>query len=218
MPLFEALDWVRDEVPHGAALNMAIDEVLLRTVEKPTLRTYRWARPALSFGYFVRFTEVEPLASGRELVRRWTGGGIVPHGDDFTFSLIVPRSHPSSQLSPPESYRLIHEAVAQAVGGAELAPATAEKVSESCFENPAASDVMIRGRKVAGGAQRRSAHGMLHQGSVQVLAWTLAFGEELAVDLARRPARAGITDETLTAATLLAQQRYGTEAWLKRCH
>ena len=44
--LFEKMTEVLDPEPHGAALNMAIDEALLRTATEPLLRIYRWARPA----------------------------------------------------------------------------------------------------------------------------------------------------------------------------
>ena len=33
-------------------------------------------------------------ASQREIVRRWTGGGVVPHGDDLTYSVIIPAQSP----------------------------------------------------------------------------------------------------------------------------
>lgn len=216
MPLFEELECVVDDEPHGAALNMAIDEVLLRLVEKPVLRVYRWARPALSFGYFVKLAEVEPLAARRELVRRWTGGGVVPHGDDFTFSLIVPREHPVGRLSAPESYREIHAVVAAALGGAELAVADAPETSNACFENPRQSDVLMSGTKVAGGAQRRSAKGLLHQGSLRVPGLPFAFGETLAAELAEHAVLARLHGATLKAAEEVAAERYATDEWLHR--
>src|SRR6187402_3922001 len=98
---------MHDPEPHEAALNMAIDEVLLRTVPGPLLRVYRWTRPAVSMGYFDRIIDAEALADGRDLVRRWTGGGLVEHGEDVTYTLIVPRQHPLCTQSAAESYRLI---------------------------------------------------------------------------------------------------------------
>src|SRR5262245_2042754 len=100
---------------------MAIDEALLHAAQAPMLRVYRWTRPAVSFGYFGRWTEVERSWPQREAVRRWTGGGIVPHGDDVTYSLIVPRAHPFCTLGPLEGYRAIHEALAAAIGDVSLA-------------------------------------------------------------------------------------------------
>jgi lipoate-protein ligase A len=74
-----------DPEPKAAALNMAVDEALLISATAPILRFYRWRAPALSFGYFGRYAEVDNQAGGREIVRRWTGGGIVLHGDDLTY-------------------------------------------------------------------------------------------------------------------------------------
>ncbi len=105
--LFEDMVEVIDEEPHGAALNMAIDEVLLRHAQMPLLRVYAWTQPALSFGYFGRVAEIVPDSSARETVRRWTGGGIVRHGSDLTYSVIVPRGHPFFRLRPLGSYAAI---------------------------------------------------------------------------------------------------------------
>lgn len=79
---------VYDDLDAGsAAFNMALDEALLESAAAPLLRFYRWRRPALSFGYFGRYDEAAAQSSHREIVRRWTGGGIVPHGDDLTYSV-----------------------------------------------------------------------------------------------------------------------------------
>ncbi len=68
---------------------MAIDEVLLTTARPAILRFYRWNAPSVSFGYFVRFAEAREIAGDRAVVRRWTGGGIVPHGEDLTYSIMI---------------------------------------------------------------------------------------------------------------------------------
>src|SRR4051812_50217480 len=73
--LFGRLQVCRDVSPHSAAMNMAIDEALLEMAIVPTIRFYGWRSPALSFGYFGRFSDVAIYAAERDLVRRWTGGG-----------------------------------------------------------------------------------------------------------------------------------------------
>src|SRR6476646_9160190 len=150
---------------------MAIDEALLETVAIPSLRVYRWRKPALSFGYFGSFSDGANQQRTREIVRRWTGGGIVPHGDDLTYTIILPASHPFFARSSPEIYRALHEAIRSALQkneiAAELSSGAAPKISEACFANPVRADVMSRGRKIAGAAHRRSRAGLLHQGSIQ---------------------------------------------------
>ena len=91
MPVFDILDFVPDPLPRPAAVNMAMDEVILKEVSVPTLRTYCWLRPAVSFGCFEKFSSVVEEYADRESVRRWTGGGVVLHGEDLTYSLSVPK-------------------------------------------------------------------------------------------------------------------------------
>src|SRR5688572_28350168 len=88
--------------PGGAAWNMAMDEALLTAAKVPVLRVYRWETPALSFGYFLSWQAAQEEGRGRVLIRRWTGGGLVEHGDDFTWSLIVPSGIPFSRTRPAE--------------------------------------------------------------------------------------------------------------------
>ena len=165
--LFEHLTEVLDREPHDAPLNMAIDEVLLCRAITPQLRVYRWSAPAVSFGYFVASKDVAAQWPQRELVRRWTGGGAVPHGDDLTYTLVVPRSCAFFSLPLADSYRAIHERIASLLPDSRMSERTDPKTSDACFENFAQHDVMIDGRKIAGAAQRRTREGLLHQGSIQ---------------------------------------------------
>ena len=215
--LFKELTEVLDPEPHPATLNMAIDEVLLRTAGGPLLRVYRWARPAVSFGYFGKHAEVAGAWPDRELVRRWTGGGVVPHGEDVTYTLVVPRGCAFFEMRPAESYRMIHEIIAALLdeGGAPVAlvAAAAPKVSDACFENAARHDVVAGARKIAGAAQRRTREGLLHQGSVQ--AASPAFAGRLATALAQRVSQRALTVGELAAAALLSSTKYATPEWMQ---
>ena len=211
---------IDDSTPHAAALNMAIDEVLLQTMRVPLLRFYRWEAPSVSFGYFGRFDEAELFAGGRTLVRRWTGGGIVPHGDDFTYSLIIHATDPAYQLSSGEIYRAVHEAIIRSLRSigiqASLAPEAAPKITDSCFANPVVADVIEAGRKVAGAAHRKTRAGLLHQGSIQRDRLGGEFREEFAATLSTRTNLEEISAGTFEAAKMLAAEKYSTEAWLRR--
>ena len=64
------------------AFNMALDEALLElaaTTNQPVLRFYGWTQPAATFGYSQPIAELERVTHLRPLVRRPTGGGLVPH-------------------------------------------------------------------------------------------------------------------------------------------
>jgi lipoate-protein ligase A len=220
--LFRELTVVYDQEPHAAALNMAIDEVLLRSARAPLLRIYRWAQPAVSFGYFGKLALVKESWPGRDLVRRWTGGGIVPHGEDVTYSVIVPRDCPFFRLSAAESYEYIHGAVAAALNStdhtdhtAHLAFEVAPKLSEACFENAVRHDVLVNGSKVAGAAQRRTRHGLLHQGSIQTNG-SRAFVTQLGSLLGGTVEERGLEAGELQLAAELAAEKYASADWLER--
>src|SRR5205085_6704493 len=104
-----------DIASRSAALNMAIDEALLETAEIATVRFYKWDHPALSFGYFGKFSEVAHHSAERDLVRRWTGGGIVFHGDDLTYSIVIPAADPVFSESSMSIYERIHNAIRAAL-------------------------------------------------------------------------------------------------------
>lgn len=204
----------------GAAVNMAVDEVLLLRARRPILRVYGWARPAVTFGYFERWEPVVAAHPGREWIRRWTGGGIVPHGEDWTYSLIVPRCDPFAAVNAAESYRIIHELLGEAMRGegmeAGVTPQAAPKVSQACFENPAQYDLLAAGHKIAGAAQRRSRFGMLHQGSVQGVTVPPGFAERLAGMLSSAVTARDLGAEELAEATRLAETKYATAAWNRK--
>lgn len=214
--LFTHLDLHLDETPHPGALNMARDEVLARQTASSALRVYRWAAPSVSFGYFGRHLEVASRWPGRELVRRWTGGGEVPHGLDFTYTIAVPASDPFLRAGVRDSYRLIHAALAGLLAGAELAGQD-EGDAAACFARPVVADVLVAGRKVAGAAQRRGHFGLLHQGSIQGTAWPEDLPQRLARALAAEvrvlpsfPAAWSVQADALAA------EKYATPAWRTR--
>ncbi len=157
-----------------AAFNMALDEALLEAASclgKPVLRFYGWTEPAATFGYFQKYVDVERTTLLRPLIRRPTGGGIVPHDADWTYSAVYPPGHEWHSLKAEESYRCVHEwiqsAFAQLNVATELAPCCKKSAPGQCFAGHEKSDLLWRGKKIAGAAQRRNKLGLLIQGSVQ---------------------------------------------------
>ena len=203
----------------GAAFNMALDESLLRTAMKrgrPLLRVYSWEKPAVTFGYFQKFPA--QLADDYEVVRRLTGGGVVYHVRDTTYTVVVPPGHSLHAMKTADAYCMLHKAVAAAF---ETQPHLHDTELHSpqgqyeCFQKPMRGDVVTDGRKLAGGAQRRTKSGMLHQGSIdaKLSAEQLqrGFGETLEIDFAEYE----VADAERTLAEKLVVEKYATDAWTR---
>jgi lipoyl(octanoyl) transferase len=235
MSIFGSLNVCHDESSRSAAANMAIDEALLETAEIPTIRFYKWDHPALSFGYFGKFIEVASHAAERDLVRRWTGGGIVLHGDDLTYSIVIPAADPAFSESPMSIYAEIHASVCRALAAsgqnAELAGVAAlyERRPEinsavvdrrynkdACFDNPVRADVLSNGRKVAGAAQRRTRRGLLQQGSIQGVDLTKNFADQFAMELCSECHDKTLDEHLIARAHEIAEQKYSATTWLQR--
>jgi lipoate-protein ligase A len=211
-----------------AAFNMALDEALLENISqlgKPVLRFYGWTEPAATFGYFQKFSEAERATLLRPLIRRPTGGGIVPHDCDWTYSAVFPPGHEWHSLKAEESYRRIHDwlrlAFAEMKIETELAPCCKKSLPGQCFAGHEKFDLLWRGKKIAGAAQRRNKSGLLIQGSVQPPAISLARADwEVAMrEVAREKFGADwekfSLDEKLRArAEELAGQKYSQNAYL----
>jgi lipoate-protein ligase A len=156
------------------ALNMAWDEALLEgaaALGAPVLRFYGWSVPAATYGISQGLEDAARLTSLRPLIRRPTGGGVVPHDRDWTYTLVFPPTHWWYASPARESYQRVHAWVQSALARigleTQLAPNVAQGAPTHCFVRAEQFDVLWRGAKVAGAAQRRRRDGFLIQGSVQ---------------------------------------------------
>lgn len=211
--IFDSLQVWSDKEARTGPENMAVDEWLLESVgEFPILRIYDWAGDWVSLGYFQSLKVAQEIFGEEpEFVRRWTGGGIVDHRVDVTYTLVMPREHPLARGRGCESYKAIHGAVADCLkkGGmsCELAACDSSGDSAACFEKPVAWDLLgAEGQKIAGAGQRRSRVGTMHQGSVIAPKGALddlpqVMAEEL---------------EVVKLSPQVSSDRYEAEAWLRR--
>lgn len=206
---------------------MALDEALFHwstTTGTAAARFYHWESPAVTVGYFHRATPGDlPLPD--DTVRRFTGGGLVEHGTDLTFVLTLPAGGEATRATGVERYRWIHQALADALGDSgfpvALEPSWAASAQGPCFSHPVAWDLCEpeTGRKIGGGAQRRSRGAVIHQGSVRL---PESFRNPMAgwiADFLRRLGTISVTldDKTRTAlshdAVVRERERYGNAAW-----
>jgi lipoate-protein ligase A len=156
--------------------NMAIDRALLAAGRTPAIRLYAWTPPGVSLGWFQRRVDCAPFRrAGYDVVRRITGGGAVVHHHEVTYTVLLPVSHPRIHGRPIlETYAVIHAPVRDALRslgietsdrpGPQRDPREAEP--DLCFERSSPFDILARGRKIVGSAQRRLPDRLLQHGSV----------------------------------------------------
>jgi lipoate-protein ligase A len=225
-PLFAELDLWIDDVPRSGDVQMAIDEILLLSdLNRPLLRHYRWSGSWASLGFSQSLAAARSEAPGFRLVRRWTGGGIVCHNADWTFSLLVPAWEKFCRIRPREAYQAIHTRVVAAMShdgkgqGIRLAGTEDCEQALSCFAGPTLFDVMDDTiGKVCGGAQRRTRQGVLHQGSIQRsgIQITASFGEKLGAEFADQLHEFSPPHFLGERSEHLAETQYGIPAWIER--
>jgi lipoate-protein ligase A len=169
---------------------MAVDEALLRScangVSGPLLRLYGWAPPALSLGAHQKVVEAaDPewlRERGYDLVRRPTGGRAVLHAGEVTYAVAAPlegeAAGPFAGQGIQEVYRLVagglHAGLrrlgieAELVRGSARRDREAERRPDPCFTTPSRYELIWRGRKIAGSAQRRLPAAFLQHGSLPI--------------------------------------------------
>jgi lipoate-protein ligase A len=167
--------------------NMALDEALLQSFDshssQPMLRLYGWSPPALSLGRFQKAGDILDLeqcrAAGVPVVRRITGGGVIYHADELTYSIVCASHHIPVSHSIKDSFRVLTAFLLQFyrdlgldAGYAVDSMSNGEKFgerSEFCFAGKETFDILIKGRKIGGNAQRRMRQVIFQHGSIPLI-------------------------------------------------
>lgn len=213
---------------------MAADDFFVsQNTQECFLRFFNWADgPAATFGYaqFESSVKKQLQAEGIEqYTRRPTGGGVVLHKDDLTFSLIF---NSPQLVSPKVIYGALHGCIKEellkishglsAYGDkSDYRPAHGGEAS-NCFTNPVSDDILDEGgSKVLGGAIRRFNTRILYQGSLQ---FTGARGNISYISAVKAGVlkylgassyiQRAATQEEWQAISDLAQKQYKTPAWI----
>lgn len=163
---------------------MAIDEALLRSFDPetslPILRLYGWNPPALSLGRFQKAAEVLDLercrVDGVAVVRRVTGGGVIYHADELTYSLVCAPGQIPPAGSIKDSFRVLtgfllsfyRRLGLDAAYAADVAPEGTRLGERTafCFAGRESFDILAGGRKIGGNAQRRLKGTIFQHGSI----------------------------------------------------
>ncbi|HUT85697.1 MAG TPA: hypothetical protein VMW66_02535 [Elusimicrobiales bacterium] len=219
--------------------HMAFDELKVdKTGGDFILRFYNWAEAGVTFGYAQNCDYVMkniPLEfKDVSVVRRPTGGGVVFHKCDLTFSCIFPSQ---SSLRPMEIYSKIHQAVYAGLLERKIPckPCLEEKPSTQympelngqaaqCFVNPVKFDLVTEdGKKILGGAVRKFKDVVLYQGSLQIddarqkqpeleTAIIKAIADKWGIAFQRENAE----NNFITNVRELAKSKYQTKQWFEK--
>ena len=173
-----------DTGPLSGAENMALDEALLACFDPetslPILRLYGWSPAAFSYGKFQNPAETVALeksaAAGVQVVRRITGGGLLYHGGELTYSLVCPASVIPGTLGVKNAFFHLTSfllAFYQKLG--LTASYAADYYGDSrplggrtalCFAGVESCDILINSKKIGGNAQRRVKNIIFQHGSI----------------------------------------------------
>ncbi len=186
--MITAKRWRLIESKEGSgAWNMAVDEALLNGFKEgdmPILRLYGW-EPSLSLGRFcgaARSVDLESAeAEGIACVRRISGGGILVHGGDLSYSLILPRRALKSR-GVKESYRYLcgflvnlYAKLGQKASFAQELQLESESTNV-CLASNEPYDLLIGGRKMGGNAQRHTSGALFQHGTIPITLDEARFG------------------------------------------
>ncbi len=173
-----------DSGSNTASRNMAIDEAVFshqgKTGFEYTLRLYTWTPPAVSIGYFQDLSKEIDLENckslGMNYVRRPTGGGAILHDIELTYSFTASTGGIiSTDIS--ESYKVICEAIIiglKSLGidaknrNRKAGISLKQRKSPVCFVEASNYDIIVKGKKIVGSAQRRIKNRLIQHGSILI--------------------------------------------------
>ena len=137
----------------------------------PILRFYQWQERSATYGYFL--DPADYLLPGHlSIARRPTGGGIIFHDYDLSFSLLVPASHPCYSTNTLQNYAFVNYCLRAAFKKfhpllpIHLFSCKGECRPRFCMAGATIYDLIVDGKKMVGGAMRKTSKGFLHQGSI----------------------------------------------------
>jgi len=159
----------------SAKENMAIDDALLSSYEvgdSAIFRLYSWEN-SFTIGLSQKF-ENYPITSiyKGNFAKRITGGGVLFHGHDLSYSLVIPTDLLEG-LNIKESYEKICTFIInfyKSLGLDAKYVKDDEKISlsknEYCQVGFEAYDILVNGKKIGGNAQRRTKKAIFQHGSI----------------------------------------------------
>jgi len=160
--------------------NMAVDMAMVDIYKMnrvPLFRIYGWEPYSFSIGYFQKALEVLDISAcvrdGIPFVRRPTGGGIIYHGDEVTYSIVCSSGDIGSPATVKDGYKILCSFILEAYHQYGLSPAFAIDTGKAriekttlCFASFQDYDILINGKKIGGNAQKRHKDIIMQHGSI----------------------------------------------------
>jgi lipoate-protein ligase A len=146
--------------------------------DPPVLRLYTWDPPAVSLGHMQDPAALLDLdacrAAGIDVVVRPTGGRAILHWEEVTYAIVAGIEDPHFGTDLPTCHAVVGQCLAAGLAAlgvaAELSrPALDPErrlLRQPCFVSPGRAELLVRGRKLLGSAQRRTATAFLQHGSL----------------------------------------------------
>ncbi|MFH0918482.1 MAG: lipoate--protein ligase family protein [Candidatus Omnitrophota bacterium] len=166
----------------SAASNMALDEKIYKRYLGDgvgTLRLYRWREPAFTYGFSQEPKNQIDLAAcaidGVGVAKRITGGGILFHADEITYSFVCNKSDVGEPQRVFVDYRNICKFLIRFYESLGLVAAFALEAigfkdrfipHELCSAAHEKYDLVIAGKKIGGNAQKRNRQVIFQHGSI----------------------------------------------------
>ncbi|MDN5110920.1 lipoate--protein ligase family protein [Aliarcobacter butzleri] len=158
--------------------NTNIDKALFKAFENgslPILRLYSWQK-SVTFGAGQNPSDYENLLKEykNNFSKRITGGGVLFHGHDISYSLVLPSTFIDNR-SVKETYELICSFILEFYSNLGLKASFAKDIksivlskSPFCQVGFEAYDIIVNGRKIGGNAQKRAKNVIFQHGSIPI--------------------------------------------------
>ncbi len=162
-----------DSPKMSAKANMDFDKSLVENFDgTPIFRLYSWEKNSFTIGRFQQRKDIPNIEKfGTNYAKRMTGGGLLLHGCDVSYSIIMPTSLLGTK-NVKESYEYIcqfllnfYKNIALHVEYAKDLDLALSK-SSFCQEGFEPYDMICQGKKLGGHAQRRTKKLIFQHGSI----------------------------------------------------
>ncbi|WP_419769864.1 MAG: biotin/lipoate A/B protein ligase family protein [Candidatus Marinarcus sp.] len=160
----------------SALVNMATDKALassFKNGDKPILRFYSWEK-SYTVGISQKPESYENFYKqyNGNCAKRVSGGGVLFHGHDISYSLVLPTTF-LGELNVKQSYEKICSFLLRFYNNLNLKANYAKDIdtiqlskSDFCQVGYEAYDIIINGIKMGGNAQKRSKNMIFQHGSI----------------------------------------------------